>query len=379
MTLRAYPPPSGNNIKRGKPNLAVELQKAEVQRFRAAIAAMPENSRYRTAAKIRWLRDVMRADLKPTARVIAGVLLDYIGTRGMAWPGLSRLDADAKVSRSTVQRSLAELVEAGWLLENRATGRGNASAYTIDWNRFSEERASHATPFDEEDAEEEERVSSESEKGVKADAEKVSPVTPHTCNRIQERNPGAGASAREGADSHQRSSANLVDGFPQRGEKAATSQYGDPSNRNSTPRPTQTDRLAGFQGVQAAPVMPRGRPTGRPKGKLSVEDQTWKMKLEWFKNKGYWSGTTPAPGAPGCEAPKWLVEDVLGGPEAVARAKWRARLVDLAKCARSPALAPSLRDMRSELGEAATAELVREVFGSSWTVGEVEGFDRRAA
>lgn len=342
------------NCVSGGARLSAELQKTALRRFDQAVEAVPRNPRDRTAAKMRWHRDIMRATaLKPSARVLAGVLLEYLGTRGKAWPGLQRLETDTGFSRSTVQRLLVDLVDAGWLLENRATGRGNSSAYTIDWKRFSQESASQATPFDEDGAEEEEKVSNEAEKGVKQGAERVSPVTPHTFNRIQERNPSAGASAREGGNG----------------------QGATPKDRANSEQPQQSKRRIGFQGVKADPTMPRGRHSERPKGKLSSEYNALRSKLEHFSNRGFWAGPGPAPGEPGCDAPRWLVEEIVGTPDEVARCRWKGRLLSFKKYG----VMQYLDTMCLELGESAATELVHETLGDGWSIDRLAERKRVAA
>ena len=88
----------------------------------------------------------MGADLSDGAKVLDTLLCDYLGPLGQAWPGVDRLAADLAIDRRTVQRRLAELVAGGWFLVLPQTGRGHATRYTIDWQRFSDERAAAAPP-----------------------------------------------------------------------------------------------------------------------------------------------------------------------------------------------------------------------------------------
>ena len=81
--------------------------------------------------KFLWLDQVRRdPDLTPLAFMLAYVLADLVNEReGCAWPGITHLAAECRVTRKGVKKVIRSLVERGHLSVEVGVGRGRTNRY----------------------------------------------------------------------------------------------------------------------------------------------------------------------------------------------------------------------------------------------------------
>ncbi len=76
--------------------------------------------------KLGYFDSVYEADLSHRAKAVLLYLKDYADSEGKCWPGIRTIAGDSGLSRSTVKRTLDDLVRAG-VMEKERRWRGNGS------------------------------------------------------------------------------------------------------------------------------------------------------------------------------------------------------------------------------------------------------------
>jgi helix-turn-helix protein len=101
---------------------------------------------------VQWRRAVRdeRGRLSPLAKHVAFNLAEYMNRRGWCNPGVDRLAADTGRDPRTVQRTLAELEQAGYLEIAAGGGRGRTNGYQAVLPVASSENPGGTPPFEEE-------------------------------------------------------------------------------------------------------------------------------------------------------------------------------------------------------------------------------------
>jgi hypothetical protein len=81
--------------------------------------------------RMRWLNAVFYdCSMSPMSCRIAFLIADHLNSvSGDAWPSIDRIADRLCVSTKTVQRSVKELEQAGWLSVNRSKGRMRSNRY----------------------------------------------------------------------------------------------------------------------------------------------------------------------------------------------------------------------------------------------------------
>ena len=73
-------------------------------------------------------------ELPHRARAVYMYLRDRSNEKGQCWPGINRIAADLRLSRSTVKRALADLTQSGYLKKTyrfRSNGGSSSNLYTV--------------------------------------------------------------------------------------------------------------------------------------------------------------------------------------------------------------------------------------------------------
>lgn len=91
-------------------------------------------------SKLTWQKKLLGADITHAEFHVLITVCAYANADGTnAFPGLDRIVAEAKVSRSCAVKCLKALESKGWLrATRRSTGRGNATVYRLSTPRRSD-------------------------------------------------------------------------------------------------------------------------------------------------------------------------------------------------------------------------------------------------
>lgn len=71
-------------------------------------------------------------DLSSNAKIVYAQLLSYAWNNGHCYPGQVRMAEDIGSTKSTINRAILELQEAGWL-EIERRGQGKTNVYTLTY------------------------------------------------------------------------------------------------------------------------------------------------------------------------------------------------------------------------------------------------------
>lgn len=75
---------------------------------------------------------LLKSSLTANAKVVYAQLLSYAWTNDRCYPGQERMAEDLGSTKSTVNRAIIELQEAGWL-EVERRGQGKTNIYTLKY------------------------------------------------------------------------------------------------------------------------------------------------------------------------------------------------------------------------------------------------------
>jgi hypothetical protein len=110
------------------------------QNHRARNSASPEKSQKRARCATRTAV-FANPQLSLGAKVVYGLMDDWAGWGGLSYPRQSTLAKQTGKSRQSVQRWVAELEAAGWIVRVERAGR--AITYALKWASEAHGRASH--------------------------------------------------------------------------------------------------------------------------------------------------------------------------------------------------------------------------------------------
>jgi hypothetical protein len=110
------------------------------QNHRARNSASPEKSQKRARCATRTAV-FANPQLSLGAKVVYGLMDDWAGWGGLSYPRQSTLAKQTGKSRQSVQRWVAELEAAGWIVRVERAGR--AITYALKWALEAHGRASH--------------------------------------------------------------------------------------------------------------------------------------------------------------------------------------------------------------------------------------------
>ena len=81
-----------------------------------------------------YYQKIYQSDLSHRARVVYMYLRDRADSEGKCWPGIRRIAAELRLSRSTVKRALNELCKAGLISKEfrwRENGSLTSNLYSV--------------------------------------------------------------------------------------------------------------------------------------------------------------------------------------------------------------------------------------------------------
>jgi hypothetical protein len=108
----------------------VEQELIRVERFQQVVDGLQEARGYTTLES--WqLRDVVEGRVSPEAMIVYHTVQSFGRSLKPCWPGNAKLAAILKVTVRSVQRSLAQLDDAGWIVRERVQRQVDKQFYRV--------------------------------------------------------------------------------------------------------------------------------------------------------------------------------------------------------------------------------------------------------